>query len=378
MSQHLTAEDLETFRKKTAHPKELVRIDRHLTECSVCREQMASNISADFGSKIMEDDDDSFHLSYEQIEAYVQSLVDDIDREIVTSHLEFCSECSERVENLQAFVKVLEAPPVAAFVDAVRPAAVRPIVAAAPPGLAHLSLSNRIRSWFRMPALNYALIGTIAGVLVIGIVFLQRNMLFIQNSGATAALINALPPVDQNLINSTADAPTSEMPALLGQVLAAGVSSDSLTEPKAQVIRERRPAFRWRAVPDADSYRVEVHRGTETVAMAEVKGTEWTPDSDLQRGTVYSWSITPYRNGTAMTPPLTAGFAITSDEQEMLLMRLLNSPADSHLLLTSAYLNVGLIDDAERELKLLLQSSGRSTVSAKLSARIAAVRANIR
>jgi len=377
MSQHLNTEDLETFRKKTAHPKELVRIDRHLMECSACREQLALGVSTDFGAKLMDEDDDSFHLSYEQIEAYVQSLVDDIDREIVTSHIEFCSECAERVENLQSFAKVLEAPP---MVDAAvaRPAAIRPVVvAAAHPGPADLAWSNRIGSWFRMPALNYALIGTITGVLVVGFVFLQRNMLFIQNSGATAALINTFPPVDQNLINSTVNAPTSEMPDLLSQVLAAGPSSDSLTEPKAQVIRETRPVFRWRAVADSDNYRVEVRRGTETIAMKEVQGTEWRPDSDLQRGAVYTWSMTPYRNGTAMIPPLTASFAITTDEQEMWLTRVLNSSLDAHLPLACAYLSVGMIDDAERELKLLQDNLGRSTVTAKLAARIKAIRENI-
>src|SRR5437762_3472967 len=108
--------------------------------------------------------------------------------------------------------------------------------------------------------------------------------------------------------------------------------------------------------------------------MKEVQGTEWRPDSDLQRGTVYTWSVTPYRNGTAMIPPLTASFAITTDEQEMLLTQILNSSPDSHLLFACAYLSVGLIDDAERELKLLQDRSGRSTVTAKLGARIKAIR----
>src|SRR5437016_5696262 len=104
MSPHLTAEHLEQFRKKQASPKELVRIDRHLGDCPACRDRLASMDAAqDFVSRLVEPAKDEFHLCYEQIEAYTQSLIDDIDRAIVTTHMALSSDCADRLQNLQKF-----------------------------------------------------------------------------------------------------------------------------------------------------------------------------------------------------------------------------------------------------------------------------------
>jgi anti-sigma factor RsiW len=43
------------------------------------------------------------HLIYEQVAAYVDDGLNDVDREIATSHLELCRECAERVTQLRDF-----------------------------------------------------------------------------------------------------------------------------------------------------------------------------------------------------------------------------------------------------------------------------------
>src|SRR5262245_41313602 len=110
MSQHLSSAHLQRFRDRTADAKELVRIDRHLAECAECREQLAApDGSQAFLAKLQVAGEET-HLTYEELEAYVQSQVDDIDREIVTSHTEMCSQCADRLQSLQRFAELMASP----------------------------------------------------------------------------------------------------------------------------------------------------------------------------------------------------------------------------------------------------------------------------
>src|SRR5689334_8421117 len=47
--------------------------------------------------------EDPFHLDYELLELYVDDKADDIDREIVDSHVAQCSQCADELRDLLAF-----------------------------------------------------------------------------------------------------------------------------------------------------------------------------------------------------------------------------------------------------------------------------------
>jgi hypothetical protein len=49
------------------------------------------------------------HLSYEQMTAYVDAISDDVDREIVESHVELCDRCAAELGDLAAFAQIMSA-----------------------------------------------------------------------------------------------------------------------------------------------------------------------------------------------------------------------------------------------------------------------------
>src|SRR5262245_30054010 len=96
-------------------PAELRATDRHIAECEMCRRQVGEGeklrelfefVQADLRATRRPE-----HLAYEQLEAYVENSVDEVDREIVESHLELCGRCKADLENLQSFKSEMAAYP---------------------------------------------------------------------------------------------------------------------------------------------------------------------------------------------------------------------------------------------------------------------------
>jgi len=108
MPDHLSAEHLEGYRQRTLAPRELLAADDHLAACEVCRQQLrdATPLQAPRASILPLPSDDSApagHLSSAQLAAYVSDTADDVDREIVETHLELCHACAEEARDLRAF-----------------------------------------------------------------------------------------------------------------------------------------------------------------------------------------------------------------------------------------------------------------------------------
>ena len=109
---HLSAEHLMRYCQKRLSPAELLEVDQHLTLCSVCRAQLqATGPPPQFWSDWQEWHPlGSDHLSYEQLEAYVDNQIDEIDREIVEGHTTVCASCARELRDLQTFATGLKAP----------------------------------------------------------------------------------------------------------------------------------------------------------------------------------------------------------------------------------------------------------------------------
>ncbi|MBS1811591.1 MAG: hypothetical protein JST84_25745 [Acidobacteria bacterium] len=90
---------------------ELLRTDDHFATCSECVERLKSVLQANQGrAKAVNSPsweltafEEDFHLGFEQISAFVEAQLDEIDCEIATSHLALCRNCLEEVEDLQVF-----------------------------------------------------------------------------------------------------------------------------------------------------------------------------------------------------------------------------------------------------------------------------------
>lgn len=107
-SPHLTPEFIERYRQRALAPDELLALDDHVADCEACRARLAeaerkqevySFLRADFQAEA----DEPTCLSYEQLAAYVDNTMDEVDREIAESHLEICPQCEQEVRDLRAF-----------------------------------------------------------------------------------------------------------------------------------------------------------------------------------------------------------------------------------------------------------------------------------
>lgn len=103
-AEHLSQNQLVGYRAKTLNPDELLAVDRHLASCNECHDRLtqlspaALDLSSDFST------DEAFHLDYDQhLVPYVDRAADEIDREIVESHIALCSQCADDIRDLQKF-----------------------------------------------------------------------------------------------------------------------------------------------------------------------------------------------------------------------------------------------------------------------------------
>ncbi len=108
MSTHVTTQQIEQFRNKGMTAEDLLAFDRHLAQCGECRKQLANGERVkNLLSGLAAADAAPDHLSYDQMAAYVDAKADDIDREIVESHVELCERCATELGDLAAFAQTL-------------------------------------------------------------------------------------------------------------------------------------------------------------------------------------------------------------------------------------------------------------------------------
>jgi predicted anti-sigma-YlaC factor YlaD len=92
-------------------------INEHIAECTNCREHLCENEKINeevqmFIDKLeIEGLEESQHFSYEQLQAYVNGELNEIDRMVVDSHLHVCSTCAREVEDLLTFTQELQSLP---------------------------------------------------------------------------------------------------------------------------------------------------------------------------------------------------------------------------------------------------------------------------
>lgn len=102
---HLDAAALERYRRRTALPAELLDADAHLAACSACHDAIRS----DAESIALPPPDGPEHVTYEDLEAFVDGKAEPLDRELIAAHVAFCTICSAELEDLATLRDGLEA-----------------------------------------------------------------------------------------------------------------------------------------------------------------------------------------------------------------------------------------------------------------------------
>jgi anti-sigma factor RsiW len=113
MSEHLTDEQIEGYRKRELQPQQLLAADRHCLSCERCRSRLNESGKLQAAFKNLKENlqtgarERPEHLEYGLLEAYVDNRVDELDREIVESHIALCADCADELQELQAFAAML-------------------------------------------------------------------------------------------------------------------------------------------------------------------------------------------------------------------------------------------------------------------------------
>lgn len=438
MADHLSQTQLAGYCRRTLNAEELVMADRHLAACQLCHERLIqiSGQSADPAVLVRLSPEEPFHLDYEQhLAAYVDGTLNDIDREIVESHLALCSSCTEDLRDVQEFSRQ--------------------------PGmsLAHEEKPLAQRRWWATwqwspwtPQLTAALV--IVGfllALVAAFVFWTTNRTSkpVQQAGPTASPeLDPQNPVVKPTTETVAGQPSPEqqddrrnqstgqrerplialndagrqitldpqghlsgldsMPddlrqavesALVYRKLQLSPSVAELSErsgrlrdggasevtflpvaPVGIVIESDRPTFSWRALEKGGSYSVTIFdsslRSIENSGPLEA--TQWRPSRPLQRGVTYTWQIRVVKDGVTVISPKPpapeARFRVLDQSAVTTLANLKRAHGNSHLALGVFYWKHGLMDKAESEFESLLRANRDSPVALQLLASLRAQR----
>jgi hypothetical protein len=208
LSEHLTSQSIERFRKGLLSPPELLQAGDHLAACPACLEratgaeildQVFNSFNADL--KSAEAETGSAHLSYEQLAAYVDQRMNDVEREITSSHLQLCHECKEDARDLSTFRAGLN-----------RQTERQPIAEAQPATSEDSAALRRTFGWWqRLRPLGVLAFALLMAVVLVSLFLLSRP----RRTGPTLLVQSNPTPLDQTVLSSPAPVlPASTSPTV--------------------------------------------------------------------------------------------------------------------------------------------------------------------
>jgi hypothetical protein len=199
--------------------------------------------------------------------------------------------------------------------------------------------------------------------------------------------IDSLPPAYQNLVTRALSTQEIERsPALQGLTRppsslmgsADPNSRFSVVGPVGEVLLSNQPTFRWKAMEGANGYVVEVYDPQFKLVASSPQLTELSWTTTLARGNLYSWQVKAIKDGeevTAPRPPAPqAKFRVLDETKANELARAKRAFGTSHLVLGLLYADAGLLDEAEREFRLLRKANPNSDLALHLFRKVQALR----
>lgn len=434
-------------------PGELLSVDDHIAACRACRERLFAVEELEAEARLfcmdLQVEEETEHLSYDLLAAYVNSHLDEFDRVIVDSHLGSCPSCAEEAEDFLEFSRRLKPPPPSA----------RSVNG--PPLWARAYSFRGRPAWWTAPRPAAAAAVAFLCMVVLAAAFLLRptpdpasqtipgKRIEAERAGAhppppspsaESPLIlaeapsppegdgrrhktssSAAPPTDPSARKSESLSPRQavlilrdgaqqvtldqrgelrgldRLPPRLQRSLRAALLSQeiskpavikelyggpitllgnpiannplTLTSPIGTVVLSNRPTFRWSSLNGAAGYTVEVYDPelNRVAVSSTIKTTQWTVEEPLQRGVVYRWQVIALKDGDkirAPKPPAPeARFKVLEEHKAVELSGIAKLSPDSHLTRGILYAREGLVDDAERELELLVDDNPHSNVA---------------
>jgi hypothetical protein len=434
-TEHISESIMERFCMRALTENELTTTARHLTGCPDCQEEFIStlrrqrevaNLSFSLAPEFWLRHE---HLDYEQLVELADDKLDAAERELIDAHLKVCAHCTEDVRSFLAFkeeigseMKISYAPTDResarqrlSWVNWWRGLVWKPIYSAvivivgivlviggaflinrkaenqrvrqvptpnvSPSSTPEGSLAN-VPSPSALPGESPSEKPTGAEALVV--LNDQGRAITVDKNGNLGGLddvsASTRDEIAQVLLSEKLDAP-AVLKELRGQEGSLRGSNNTqpfkLTFPSRAVIVSDLPTFRWEKALGADSYKVYVNdlAGHEVARSDELspETIKWRLQKALKRGEIYSWTVVAVVDGKEIVSPGPSSpemrFQVLPLTQLKQLQQL--KKTQSHLALAVFYSKVGMMTEAEQELKDLYS---RNPGSQKLRALLTRIR----
>jgi hypothetical protein len=337
MSTHLSREQLMKYRNRALLPGELVAIDGHLGKCQDCRRELTDLAlsSTSFTAAIREAQSD--HITYEQMDAWVDDEMDQTERELVLSHIGLCKPCARQLKAYESYAPVMSAPITQVVVQPAQP----------------ISLGDKIRAWFQAPQLAMAAAAVLA-IAILGPMVMRNSS---RGLGQDVAQFDSLPASVRSEAKQVVNATNAERPASL-EGLAPNTDSN-MQYPVSEVVEERQPILRWNTF--GGSYVVAVYDSShrEVAQSGMLNETHWLVPVPLGRGEKYTWEIAS--DGVMRS----ATFRVLGDADEAKLAEVRASRVGP-MALGAVAQQFGLLSLAQQEFETLAKEKPKSPDAVKL------------
>jgi hypothetical protein len=322
---HPTPEQIDRYRTRVAPADELIAVDQHLAECDRCHATLARVATRQAGLPVLQTDSgESEHLTYEEMEQWLDGRADDVERELIEGHRDICDLCRNELADL---------------------ARVRDAMRGAERGASKQGTFARVL----LPIAAIIAIAAVGGLLL-----LQKDLEDTRSrlSGQPGLPVLQRPAVIADLAGNASALRNGED----------AHATFSLMQPVATVVLDPRPQLRWEPVAGAGSYTVTVvDADTGEVSFTGVSRTDSLQlDRSLERGRPYSWQVAAHRGDEVITAPRPptpeVRFRVATKEQADAIAAL---PKEAHLQRGISLAKLGILDDAERELTLAREPEAR-------------------
>ena len=399
---HLTAQEVEQYRRRTLDPELRRRCDRHISTCRDCLEQVLGGehlqlASARVWEAFTNSNEEPFHLSADDFERYAATKTDEADKAIFQMHLEDCHECSSAYQSLLASKPGPVTIPMRAqavrertpFWEGLRhgwhvfvtPGRLASAAALAACLLLTLVLWHQYKpggsarqggqaSNATPPNTNSAVVRLRDG----------PSEVIIDKDGKVAGL-ERLGPQTQAIVRQALTTSQLPKPEVLAELSS---PHDKLMGPPAKrpafspiapvgtVVAESQPTLSWEPLTGAESYVVSVFDTEfhDVARSSAISTAAWKVPAPLRRGGTYFWQVTALRRRQTITSPVApaprAQFRVLDEKSMEFLESVRAQQPDSHLTLGVLYARAGLLEDSERELQALAKQNPDSSTASRL------------
>jgi hypothetical protein len=284
----------------------------------------------------------SEHLTYDQMEAWVEDQLDQTARELVMAHTGLCEFCAKQLASYESYAPVMSGP------------------IAAPAQL--IPFRERFRASFRWP--QAAMVALAIAVAILAPVVIRNS----RSSGTALESLASLPPSLREAARDVVNADAPLRPVALAD-LAPNVDPQ-IEYPASEVVEETQPELRWK--PFAATYTISISDSSEQL-VAQATGlanTQWIVSAPLNRGAKYTWEVRASISGEVAHR---ASFRVLGDSEEQTLAQLRASGAGP-LALGAVAQQFGLLSMAESEFEKLAKDQPRSQDAAKLLEHVTSLR----